>query len=93
MVSLYRDPHGKKIFPKLSVEQHVGYTNKREVNKDRTIESLEVKVKELESALSKYVDPQIQNPEPASRKTSEVTVSFVQLEDENIEIVRNASTI
>jgi hypothetical protein len=84
MVNLYRDPHGKKIFPK---SQHVVYANKNEVNKDRTIESLEVKVKELKSALSRYVDPQIQSPEPVSRKTSEVTVSFVQ--DEN---VRNAST-
>jgi hypothetical protein len=82
MVSLYRDPHGKKIFSKSAVAQHASGTNKSRGS--RTVESLEGRVKELESRLSKYDNPEIQNFEPMSEKTSEVPVSFVR--DENGEI-------
>ena len=84
MVGLYRDPHGKKIFSKSAAAQHAtAGTDKNRLSKDQTIESLQVRVKELELALSKYDNPQTQNFEAVSKKTSKV--SFTQ--DENGEIV------
>ncbi len=79
MVSLYRDPHGKKIFSKSAVAQHASGTNKSTGSKvPRTVESLEGKVKELESRLSKYDNHAgNQDFEPMSKRISEVPVSFV----------------
>ena len=89
MVSLYRDPHGKKIFSKSAVAQHAtGSNRKSDASKvPRTVESLEIRVKELESRLSKYDNLQIQNSELVCKRTSGVpAMSFVREENGASEI-------
>ena len=89
MVSLYRDPHGKNIFSKSAVAQHaIGSNHKNDASKaSRTVESLEVRVKELESRLSYFDSLQIQNSVPMCERTSGVlAVSLVREENGGSEI-------
>ena len=83
MLSLYRDPLGEKVFSKSVASQSPHATERLDSN-DRTIETLQNKVKQLEVALSKYESSQNFNTEPLSKKTVS-KVSFTQ--DEHGEII------
>ena len=82
MISLYCDPLGEKVLSKSVASQSSHATGRLDSN-DRTIESLQNKVKQLEVALSKCESSQNFNAEPPSTKISKV--SFTQ--DENGDII------
>ena len=79
MISLYRDPLGEKVFSKSVASQSPHATGRLDSN-ERTTESLQNKVKQLEVALSKCENSQNFNAESLSKK-----MSFTQ--DVNGEIV------
>lgn len=80
MVSLYHDPEGEKVFSKSVDSQypHVTGVEKRQLSiDDQAVASLQMRVKELEVALSKYENTQIiPTVEPMTKNTSKVSFSL-----------------
>jgi hypothetical protein len=54
MISLYRDPLGEKVFSKSELTNHSPNRSVTGAAGDKTIASLQNRVKDLELALSKY---------------------------------------
>ena len=74
MVSVYRDPEGKNVFPQSNPSRTPISADDKEQGTNSTIESLQCKVKELQFALSKY-EPHL-SEEPKNRSSK---VTFIEL--------------
>ena len=80
MASLYRDPEGEKVFSKSVASQspYVTGVEKPQLSiDDQAVASLQMRVKELEVALSKYENTQtLSTVEPMTKNTSKVSFSL-----------------
>ena len=83
MISLHRDPEGEKVFSKASPTSNLSHTSlsHKEVlkEKERLIESLQNKVKELESSLQHDGMPDSGGDYAGDRKLSASKVTFSEV--------------
>ena len=90
MVVLYIDPEGENVFSRSYASSPHGTTEKGQLQLEstRTIENLQSKVYELQSALSKY-DP---DSKLLERKSSKVTFNEIAQIHHQSSVSRNGST-